>query len=535
MMNNPIITLSESQSFTTLMVDYLSKNENVEPFYQAYPNEENLLKQAEKKLRSYSRRELLVERLQAQYSEISLTQKQRENIELLKNSHTLTITTGHQLNLLTGPVFFFYKILQTIKMCASLNESQKKYSFVPIFWMATEDHDFEEINHFNFQNRKFIWEHPHGGAVGRLSLEGIEEVVDAFLNFFPESERKKELKKIIDKSYCSAKNLSQATRIFVQELLGEYGILCLDGDDARLKKEMIPIFEKELIEQSSQTKIQEQSAALHDLGYTIQVYPRPINLFYLHGSKRERIVEEEGRFMVLNTNLSFYRKEIIDELYAYPEKFSPNVVLRPVYQEVILPNVAYIGGGGELAYWLQLKSNFVELDVDFPLLFLRNSLLFLSEKQHSKQLRLQLSNQELFYPIHELVREKVRQESTVYHTILPYENRLIDLFDELEKLAEQTNPTFSDMLQAQRSKQLKGFDKLKKRMMKAEIKEHQALSNRIKKLKNELFPQGELQERHVNFSDFWLDYGKDWLNDVYDAISPFTFGFIIKTLSDDRK
>ena len=534
-MNNPILTLTESQSFSTLMVDYLSKDENLEPFYEAYPNEENLLKQAEKKLCSYAHRELLVERLQAQYSEISLTQKQRENLALLKNNNTLTITTGHQLNLLTGPVFFFYKILQTIKMSVSLNESQKKYSFVPIFWMATEDHDFEEINHFYFQNRKFVWEHPHGGAVGRLSLEGIEKVMDAFLNFFPKSERKNELKKLIEKSYCSAKNLTEATRILVQELLGEFGILCLDGDDALLKKEMIPIFEKELLEQSSYSKIQEQSEALHDLGYSIQVHPREINLFYLGNSQRERIVEQEGRFQVLNTNLSFSRKEIVDELHVHPENFSPNVVLRPVYQEVILPNVAYIGGGGELAYWLQLKSNFEELNVDFPLLFLRNSLLFLSEKQHHKQERLQLSNQQLFYPTHELVREKVQQESTVYDEILPYENRLVELFDDLEKLAEQTNPTFSNMLQAQRTKQLKGFEKLKKRMMKAEIKEHEALSNQIKELKSELFPQGELQERHVNFSDFWLDYGKDWLNDVYEVISPFAFGFIIKTLSDERK
>ncbi len=526
------ISLEQSRAFSKLMRDYISNDSSLKDFYFAYPSQENTLEQASIKVNQFEHRNILVSALENQYQELDLHSNQKRNLEALKNRKTLTITTGHQLNLFTGPVFFFYKILQVIKMCEVLNKNQEEFYFVPFFWMATEDHDFEEINHFYFQNRKFVWDRNHSGAVGRLDLENVKTVFDSFLNFFPNSHKKNELENLIEKSYLNNKNLTEATRSLVQELFAEFGLLTIDGDSIELKKLMIPIFEQELIHQKSFENIQNQSKKLSELNYKIQVHPREINLFYLKNNIRERLVFEDNLYKVLNSDLSFSNDEILKELHQNPERFSPNVVLRPVYQETILPNVAYVGGGGEIAYWLQLKSNFDALNVPFPLLFLRNSLLILNEKQKRKQTNLHLENADIFLPSDELVKSQVEKKSTLMDEILPYEDQLIHIFDELENLAQKTNPTFGNMLQAQRTKQLKGFLKLKKRLMKAETKQYEDLSNQLIELKNEIFPNHELQERYENFSSFWLDYGSEWINLIYDSIEPFSFGFQIKTIEN---
>ncbi len=180
-------------------------------------------------------------------------------------------------------------------------------------------------------------------------------------------------------------------------LFKDYGLLFVDGDDKELKKLMISTFEKELIQQKSYQHVIPQNAKLEALGYSIQVNPREINLFYMKDdNSRERIVEENGTYFVNNTSIKFTKEEIIADLHQNPDKFSPNVILRPLYQETILPNVAYIGGGGEIAYWLQLKEMFIQFEIDFPLLVLRNSMLIRTEKQYEKQQKLNLTNEDLF-------------------------------------------------------------------------------------------------------------------------------------------
>ncbi|WP_068597354.1 bacillithiol biosynthesis cysteine-adding enzyme BshC [Vaginella massiliensis] len=529
MINNHI-SIEESPIFSTFIKDYLAGKKELKPFYAEYPNEQNLLNFAKTRSAQFTHRSILRSVLQAQLGTSTPFPKQTRNLEKLEERTTVTITTGHQLNLFTGPVFFFYKILQTIKMCDELNNRQTDYFFVPIYWMATEDHDFDEINHFYYDNRKLVWNCTHGGAVGKLNLDGLEEVFESFLHLLPKSERKNELAKLIENSYAKANNLAEATRMLVQQLFGEFGLLTLDGDDLALKRLMIPVFEKELTQRISFDAIEETNSKLEDLGYNVQVHPREINLFYLTENHRERIVFENNRYHILNTNWAFDQEEIVKELYAHPERFSPNVVLRPVYQETILPNVAYIGGGGEIAYWLQLKSNFEAFSIDFPLLFLRNSLLYKTIKQQQKQEKLRLDDAELFRPTDEIIRTMVKKESELLKELEPYHQQLIEWFDEMENIASKTDKTFANMVQAQRAKQLKGMEKLQKRLLKAETKIMQEKAQQVIVLKNELFPQQQLQERHDNFSTFWLNYGSAWIEDVYQSIAPFSFGIQIKTL-----
>ena len=464
---------------------------------------------------------------------LDLSKKQQKNLKKLSEKNTVTITTGHQLNLFTGPIFFFYKILQVIKACKELNQEQDEINYVPIFWMATEDHDFEEINHFKHGDRNIHWSKKHGGPVGRLSTEGLKDVFESFLLILPNGTKKTQLQELIDQSYLSHDNLTDATRELVHLLFKDYGLLFVDGDDKELKKLMISTFEKELIQQKSYQHVIPQNAKLEALGYSIQVNPREINLFYMKDdNSRERIVEENGTYFVNNTSITFTQEEIIADLHQNPDKFSPNVILRPLYQETILPNVAYIGGGGEIAYWLQLKEMFTQFEIDFPLLVLRNSMLIRTEKQYEKQQKLNLTNEDLFSNSLIITKKRVMNLSEIAPKIPALEEELKSIFERLENLSSLTDSSFADMIQAQRTKQLKGFERIKKRLIHAEVKQNEDILRRIDELLTDLNQQNGLQERVKNFADFDYINLHYFIDFIADSLQPFEFEFIINTLDE---
>ena len=271
--------------------------------------------------------------------------------------------------------------------------------------MATEDHDFDEINYFNFKGKKVQWNSEQTGGVGRFSTEGLKEVLEAFSEHLGSSKNAQYLINLFKEGYLEHNNLADATRFIANKLFGEYGLVIIDADDRDLKEEFIPFVKRELLEQVSFEKVTETIEEL-EKGYKVQVNPREINLFYLTDEIRERIIFEEGVYKVNNTDISWTKEEVLNHLDKKPENFSPNVIMRPLYQEVILPNLCYIGGGGELAYWLQLKKYFDTVEVPFPVLLLRNSVQVLSEKQEKKLEKLDISKEELFSKQNTLLKNK---------------------------------------------------------------------------------------------------------------------------------
>jgi len=517
--------------FSQLIEDYLSQKKEAKDFYNLFPNEENLIAQTRRKLEQYTNRDKVSEIIKAQLSNLELQPKQTENLEKFALPNSVTVTTGHQLNLLTGPLYFFYKILQTIKCCEELNARRPEFNFIPVFWMATEDHDFAEINHFHYKNHKISWNQNAKGAVGRLNLNGIEPVFAEFEKILPPSTNTDALKNLIQNSYLNANDLTEATQKLVQQLFGKYGLLMIDGDDRELKELMIPAFEEDLTRHTAFKTVSETNEKLIQNRYNIQVNPREINLFYLgNGEIRERITEENGIFYVGDTPYQFAKEEILEELKAHPERFSPNVILRPLYQETVLPNIAYIGGSGEIAYWLQLKSFFESQDVLFPVLIVRNSVLLLNQKQKSRLEKLEIEYKELFRPLYELVNKNIMEHSETDIDFLDYESQLRQIFKELHTKAAGTDMTFGNMVKAQEKKQLDGLEKMKKRLTKAEKKKQSERVERIELIYGELFPQGNLQERIINFSQFWVEHGEGFVKEALDEIHPYDFRFIIKTL-----
>jgi bacillithiol biosynthesis cysteine-adding enzyme BshC len=300
-------------------------------------------------------------------------------------------------------------------------------------------------------------------------------------------------------------------------------LVIVEADDPALKELMIPIFEKELIDQESFKAV---SKTLEDWReeYKIQVTPREINLFYLKDKLRQRIIAKGNAFAIDETDLEFSEKEIIKELEDHPERFSPNAVMRPLYQEVVLPNLAYIGGAGELSYWFQLKDYFESQDLPLPIIWLRNSVLLLSEKQVKKIKNLGRQIPDFFQSKSDLKSQHAREISEIDIDFSTQKEHLKKQFLDLYKLAKQTDPSFEGAVAAQEQKQMNGLEHLEKRLLKAEKRRLNDELNRLTELKEKLFPQENLQERFENFSSFYAEYGQDLIPKLKEELKPTQFG-----------
>jgi len=521
------ISYQNSGYFTSLMNDYLDQKTNLQSLYNRFPNLENFEAQIKEKQENFNaqNRTVLVSVLQQQYSKISTSDLTKQNIEALANSNTFTITTGHQLNLFSGPLYFLYKIISTINLAKELKAKYPNNNFVPIYWMATEDHDFEEINYFNFKGRKFRWNKESKGPVGQLSTEGLADFFEVYARELGFGKNADAIKKLFEEAYLNHSDLAEATRYLANKLFGKYGLVILDADNQDLKQVFIPYIKEELIQQTSYKKVLETTGKLKN--YTIQVNPREINLFYLEDNLRERIILENGKYKVNNTQIEFSESEILELLENHPEKFSPNVIMRPLYQEVILPNLCYIGGGGEIGYWLELKSFFDAVKVTFPILLLRNSALLVTEKQVAKADKLRLSWSNLFSKQNDLVNAEIKNLSEFPIDFTPQKEHLHKQFEKLYEIANQTDKSFLGAVKAQEVKQIKGLEKLEKKLLKAQKRKYSETLERITDLQNELFPNQSLQERQANFSEYYLEYGETLIEKLMLQLKPLQTNFDI--------
>ncbi len=517
--------------FSPLICDYLDEKKALKPFYNRFPILKNFKEQINEKSTNFpsAHRDVLYAALQNQYKNTKASKKTQGHIKQLKETNTFTVVTGHQLNLFTGPLYFLYKIISTINLTKALKKEYPKYNFVPVYWMATEDHDFDEINYFNFNGKKLKWNKKASGAVGHLKTDGLEDVFKTFANAMGNSANAETLKSLFTKAYLEHDTLTEATRYLANELFGEYGLVILDGDDDELKRLMIPYAKTDILEQLPYKKVSETISELVSVSskYGIQVNPREINYFYLTEGIRERIIEMNGKFVVNETGIEFSKEELLSELENHPERFSPNVIARPLYQEVILPNLCYIGGGGEIAYWLELKSMFETMHITFPMILLRNSALLVSEKQHVKLQKLNLTTEDVFQEQNTLINKKIRDISEIDIDFSSQKKHLTAQFKNLYELAEQTDKSFLGAVKAQETKQLKGLDRLEKRLLKAQkrkLKDHVA---RITLIQDELFPSKSLQERTVNFSELYLEMGENLIPELMNALSPLQMEFLV--------
>lgn len=500
------ISFEHSKQFTKLILDYAQQQPQLDAFYNLPPKVESFVEMMKQKNFDDSFRPILVQELYDQYQASGITLKKKDfttqQLELLKESSTFTVTTGHQLCLLTGPLYFIHKILSTIKWCDELKKSYPQHHFIPVFWMASEDHDFAEVNHLYTSEGKISWNiHSNDQPVGRLELKQFEDFAKQVMQLATNDFAQKQLEELLS-FYNGSETLSVATRKLVHYLFASYGLVIIDADSKILKQKFIPHIKKDITENSNYKALSNCNIELKKLGYKSQVNGREINFFYLSDKGRKLINKNKEIYTVEETTIAWNESEILAEIDQSPEKFSPNVVLRPLYQEIILPNLSYIGGPGEIAYWLQLKPVFANNEVTFPILTLR-AFIILFKIQHEHQLeKMGLSIDDLFTPRVELERKLV--------SLIPdggqfeQAQNLENLFQHIIDISNRTDNKISSELIALKISTRNALERLLKQLDKKQRAKIERFSQQINQIQNVYFPSNLPQERYFNI----LEWGK---------------------------
>lgn len=518
-MSTEFISFKTTGGLPPLIEDYIDHKSTLHPFITDFPTKENLLKKMKKASFDSSKRSTLVNALEQQYLASKMTIP--KGVELLKKEESFTVTTGHQLNLYGGPKYFIHKIISIVKLARVLNKEQNTTTVVPVFWLASEDHDFEEINALHLFGKTLETDQIGKGPVGRLSPKIFAKTFEELQEIIGNSGTGKTLITIFEKAY-ERTSWAGFTRSWVQALFGEE-LVIIDGDDRELKQLFSPIIEDELVNRSSQGLIEKMSNDLLVLDYHKQLSPRPINLFYIEDGIRERIIEEGGLFKVLNTDFTFSNDEIREKLKSNPECFSPNASLRPVYQEFILPNVATIGGPGELSYWVQLKSNFDRLAIPFPILVLRDSFLLIKTNELELLSGMGLKLKDIFSSIEKLI-EKFLQFTVEDPISFEAEKEALLLWQKrLSNSIDTIDPNLNKMIGSEFSNWNKLFDRLDAKIKKHYKNQGEIGLNRLKKLKRKIHPDGKLNERNDSFIGDFLQLENDYIStliDVSDIFNP---------------
>lgn len=521
------IDYKDTNSFSKTLLAYLENDPQLIPFAGNRPTLEGFGRQIQAKA-GKTNRKVLVEALREQYAAVDAHPDVTGNINALLDERTFTVTTGHQLNIFTGPLYFIFKIATAIRLAQDLKAEFPDYRFVPVYWMATEDHDFAEINHTQLHGKRITWETTAVSATGRMSTESMEATVREYQGFLGLSDNSTKLAQLIEAAYLGHNNLADATRHLVNALFGAHGLVIIDADKPALKKLMAPIIEQDVVGEHSHRTITQASSELKQLGFAAQVHAREINFFYLTDTYRERIVKSAAdHYEVLHQPLSFNGATLKTEVMQHPERFSPNVVMRPLYQELILPNLAYIGGGAEIGYWLQLKRCFDHYGVDFPILVPRNSAMITDDNMAVKVLRLDLTFKSIFKTNEELKKEYVRRHTRHRLALNDEWMELSSIFSKLQLRAHKIDPSLGPSVSAVKARLKKALNRLEKKLLKADKRNHQDALIQIDRIKEKLFPGGALQERSENFGLLYVKYGDKLIQELIHYFRPLDFQFTI--------
>ncbi len=521
------IPLKNTGKFPEIVLDYLDQDQNLRKFYSLPPDISSFSKAIDSRNSFNTDRSTLVSVLESQYqslfSDVELAVY--SNIRDLKKENTYTVTTGHQLNILTGPLFSIYKIITTINTAARIKEAYPEINVVPVFWMASEDHDLAEIDHTYINNIKYQWQRPSKGISGHLSPNGIDGLMDIILKDFPELAYT-DVFGVIQNAYAKHNDLATATFEIVNYLFGKYGLVVINADHKDLKKLFESEIKNELLEGNVFREVSDTVTKLNKK-YKLLVNPREINLFYINKDSRNRIVKQDrGKWVVADTEISFSESQLMSEFKLHPERFSPNVIMRTIYQERILPNLAYIGGPGEISYWLQFKSAFDSFGIPFPILLLRNSILLADYKAVKKLNKLNLQWGDIFNDIHSLENRLVLSSSSL---IDPNEikSALTVVYDKINFKANEIDPTLDATVKAEHTKVNKGIDKIYKKMLRNLKKENEVSLRHLHELKQLIFPDGVLQERKENFLPYYLSTSGNLIDMLIKNTDPFSSDLLV--------
>lgn len=506
---------------------YQSTEPKLRPFY-TYAFEKDAFSQIIENRKKYSvNRKVLVEELSKKYKGIKHSEAALKNINLLLDENTFTVVTAHQPSLLTGPLYYIYKICSAINLAKSLSEIHNDTNIVPVFIMGAEDHDFEEVNHLQIFNKTISWDRISEGSVGRLDNEGIDLIIKEVSDILGNTLHAESLIKMMHYALDNSKTYGEFSFLFLHQIFEPYGLIIANFDNISFKEILKPIIKKEIFENFSKPYVLETQNKLKEVGFADQAYAREINFFYFHDGKRLRIEFNHDHYIITDSDKKFSKKEMEDEIEIHPERFSPNVIVRPLFQEMVMPNLAYIGGGGELAYWMERKSQFEALNVFYPMLIRRKSALIVNQRNKNQLEKLSLTIKDLLEDTDQLIKKYALAKSE--HEIDfsdSYEN-IEKAYLEIAKISGEIDPTLVAKIDAMKTSSINALEKIQERLIRTIKQNQEADLGKIRKLKDLLFQNDGLQERSSNFMEFYINHGPNLIEFLVDQCNPFEKDFLV--------
>lgn len=500
------ISVAELPFFSNLVKDYLQENPKTKKLYSFSPCIDGLKEALESKEKNYTQRDVLNIVLDNNYlNDYIPSDKEKEHLALLRHSG-FAITTAHQPNLFLGPLYTITKAVSTIALANKLNEALGETRVVPIFVIGSEDHDKEELLHTYLFGKKHEWVTNQQGSIGSMKIDdSFNLLLDEWLNGFGNMPYAEELTKLFQACYHQGNTIAESFGLFLKQVFGRHGLIVLDLNQKEVKHTMIPIFQKELEENYSMNSLKSNLEYLKS-EYSLQAEPRAINLFEYTNGERIRIDHAD--------------QALIEKLHTHPENFSPNVILRPLMQQTVLPSIANIGGGAEVSYWLQLKPIFDEALIDFPAIILRDIFSPLDKKSFDKWTENKLNLEDFFLHTDTFRKKIVLQDSSLESDFKKIENATIGSFEAIENKLVEIDKSLAGSYQAELVKLQKSIETLYSKAVKAEKKKAEDLINSLEKIKNKVFEANYLLERKENFSSYYLKYGSAWIENMIHNADP---------------
>lgn len=528
------INFSDIAGHQNIFLDYLYEFENVKEFYKSDFRNKEIYPEvfANAATKNDTHRKKIVDIIKNQYKSFKYSRQTELNIESFKLSKTVAIVTGQQLGLMGGPLYTFYKIITTIKLCSFLKGKYNEFNFVPVFWLEGDDHDFDEISSINtidaandYLKIKYndgAEEETNRGSAGNLKFNsGIHEFRDEILNSLRDNEFKGDLERVINILLKEDKSVKTSFTELLFNLFDEYGLVIFDPQDLEVKKMLKPIFKKEIQNYRAHTNIAvARSAALEEL-YHAQVKVKPVNLFFSDNTGRYLIEPINDKFRLKGKRARWSENELLNMLEEKPQSFSPNVILRPICQDFLFPTGIYVGGPGEISYFSQVIPFYKEFELPQPILYPRASATIVEKNIHNVMDKYELTYSDFFIGDKFLTGKIISMLSEIdLEKVFIKTGKDFELIiDELKTAVFSVDPTLKDMVEKSKQRIHQTLDTIKSKTEKAQERKHDLTLKQIKKAQNLLFPEDALQERKLNFIYFANKYGINILKWIFNELA----------------
>jgi len=539
------LNFSDIPGHQNLFLDYLSEFENVNEYYKYNFRDKENYKKIFKSI-SESQRAVksgLGNILKSQYTGLKISKRTKKNLELFSKENTLAIVTGQQLGILGGPMYTFYKIITAIKLSDHLNERYDEFNFVPVFWLEADDHDFNEVRSINIINndnniKKIEYKEKIDPDDIKRSV-GLIEIDDTIIDFFNQlkenlrdTEFTKRLLDTLKSIYSSGKTFKTSFVELIHSIFDGYGLVILDPTDKRLKEKLKPVFRKEITDFRKHTeKLVFVSAKLEEV-YNAQVKINPVNLFFSTGDGRYSIEPVESEFRLKRKRKSFTKEELLELVENEPERFSPNVLLRPICQDYILPTAFYIAGPSEIAYFAQVTPLYDFYEIQTPIIYPRSSATLVEANINKTLEKYQLSVNGIFMGVDELKKNVIESlsKNNVDEIFTKTMNDIEIALDNLREKLFDLDKTIADNSKKYRSKISNTLNELRNKAEQAQHKKYEVTLRQLDRACNLLYPNGNLQEREINYTYFLNKYGEGFLQRIFTALEIDKFEHQIITL-----